>query len=132
MCSPPHELKQIRNAAQHIGTSRRERDFGALLIIAIYGSPQLRPSHIERGPNCLRVALTLLERNANACILARVLAGYLPRSLRDFGERKPHASAPAEVGLHKPCQVKNSAAGRVNEPKLKNLPGSPMLSNAPV
>ena len=62
MSSPPHELKQIRNATQNIGdigTSRRERDFSALLIIAIYGSPQLRPSHIERGPNCLRVALTL-------------------------------------------------------------------------
>ena len=64
--------------------------------------------------------------------MARVLAGYKPRSLRDSGERKPHDSAPAEVGVHKPCQVKNSAAGLVNEPKLKNLPGSPKLSNAPV
>ena len=85
-----------------------------------------------RGPISLRVAPTLLERNANACILARVPAVYLPRSRRDSRKRQPHTSVPAEIGLHEPCQSKNLASGRVNQPKLRNLPGLFVLGNAPL
>ena len=47
-------------------------------------------------------------------------------------ERKPRFGAPAEIGLQEACQVKNSAGGRVNEQKLRDLPWGLMLRNAPI